>query len=212
MTILYYLEGYVADSDSSGYDAVFLGPAAETPSTFSELAHVNNPPILDTLQSIPTKLEFSTPNVERLSRTNIVYNDFSFNIISQPLIDAVSSTGPMDWTLIPAKFFNEGKEVCQGRFSAVYFNEHSEFFDYELSEYKRYNRNIPKDRFNERMLLPVRLIKKMVLKEPKEGFPPYFRLAASAAKVYVSSACREAILDAKIDNVRMLPAKVQVIT
>jgi hypothetical protein len=73
-------------------------------------------------------------------------------------------------------------------FVAIQLLEHSNYFDFELSEYE------PSPKFPEW----VRSVNKYVLNEPREGFPPLFRLSADAVELFISAEARKALREAGI--------------
>jgi hypothetical protein len=80
-------------------------------------------------------------------------------------------------------------------FVAVQLLEHSNYFNFEHSEYEA----SPK--------YPdlVRSVDKYVLNEPSTGFPPLFRLSASAATLFISAKAREVLQDAGIRGTAYYP-------
>ena len=127
------------------------------------------------------------------------------------IIDVLNGVSKVDWTLIPVRFFNpaSGEEVLSGRFSAVFFDEFGDYFDYEKSEYDEIDWSLrPPDMVTERMRKKVLVVHKMVLQEPDSGFPPCFRLLASSTGLYISEAAHEAILKAGLTGLKLFPYEV----
>jgi hypothetical protein len=80
-------------------------------------------------------------------------------------------------------------------FVAVQLLEHSDYFDFERSEYE------PNPKFPKR----VRYVDKCVLNEPPQGFPSLFRLAAYSVELFISAEAREALREAGIRGTAYYP-------
>lgn len=78
---------------------------------------------------------------------------------------------------------------------AVQVLEESDFFDYEKSDYtpSRY----PDSRIISR-------VREMVLREPKDGFPPLFRIPERPGVLYVSPQARAALEEANITGIHFI--------
>ena len=179
---------------SYDYDAVFQGDKYKIVKMTTELSHL--PP--SSKLTLPETLTFTTENEERLNRANFPIANANLNILSRPLIDTIESVDQVNWTLVPALFTDkQGKEVNIDRFMVVYLNEHIDCFDYEQSEYEMMDySNGPQDHITERMRKRAGVVKKLVLREPESGFPPYFRVLTDSFNLYISEACRDAIVEA----------------
>ena len=185
------------------WDGHYLGKKSTTPDSLVELSQ--SPHI-----TLPDLLEFETHNPERLRKVNVATANSGVKMHSQKVIDAISSTGDVDWTLIPVRFVDKsnGDEVCEGKFSGVFFEYHSDFFDYERSEYKpRDWSSWPPEKLTDRMRKKVQSVKKMVLKEPDMGFPPCFQLLAIPYSLYISEAAYKAIVRAELTGLRLMESK-----
>ena len=99
------------------WDGHYLGKRSTTPVSLVELSQ--SPHI-----TLPDLLEFETHNPERLRKVNVATANSGVKMLSQKVIDAISSTGDVDWTLIPVRFVDKsnGDEVCEGKFSGVFLN------------------------------------------------------------------------------------------
>ena len=87
-------------------------------------------------------------------------------------------------------------------FKGIYFNEHSDFLDYDNSKYEEVDWSIfPEGSITDRMKKVPAFIEELILTEPADGFPPCFMLLADPAKLLVTEQCREAIVNAKINHV-----------
>ena len=104
-------ESSLYSDDDDGY---YRGNKGKTPISIVELSE--RPDI-----KLPDVLEFETHNPTRLKKVNIATANTSINILSQNLIDTIRSTGEVDWTLVPARFFNKttGEEVCKAKFLSL---------------------------------------------------------------------------------------------
>ena len=179
---------------SNDYDGILMGDEYKIVNNTTELSHI--PPW--SKLTVPETLSFKTENEERLNRANFPLANTTLDILSRQLIDTIESVGPVNWTLVPAHFTDkQGKQLNIDRFMVVYLHEHSDCFDYEQSEYEmRDYSNAPQDRVTERMRKRAGVVKKLVLREPESGFPPYFRVLAYSLKLYISEECRDAIVEA----------------
>ena len=151
-------------------------------------------------------VSFITDNEERLSRSHYPVVDTNLDILSLHLIETIESVGPVNWTLKPVIFTDrQGENVSADRFKVAYSNEHCDCFDYEQSEYKMRDWSAsPQDRVTERMRKLASIVKKLVLREPENGFPPFFRILADPMDLYISEACHDAIADAGHTGLSML--------
>ena len=193
-------ESSLYSDDDDGY---YLGNKGKTPISIVELSQ--RPDI-----KLPDVLEFETHNPTRLKKVNIATANTSINILSQNLIDTIRSTGEVDWTLVPARFFNKttGEEVCKDKFSGVFFEFHSDFFDYENSEYKPMDwSSWPPEKLTDRIRKQVRSAKIIVLREPDTGFPPCFQLLAISSRLYISEVAYKAIIKADLKGLRLTESK-----
>ena len=180
-------------------DGVYEGDRMTLPSPVSELRVLDFYPEL----VMPECIELITTN-KNLDRVHMPANTATLEIFSHELIDAVISAGTPDWKLVPVKFIDKKtrEEVSQGRYSAVYFNEFCDCFDYDRSEYENKNwgrRRIP-ERYKEKK---VGLIKKRAFLEPEDGYPSLFRVLAEPTRLYVSEKGRAAIENAKLEGISM---------
>lgn len=190
MTKIYEIRADRENYDGEDWDGVFHGDRYSIPSSTMEQSQQRSGKAPKTM---PASFDFDTDNPDRLKNVNIVSQRTNVEVFSNILIHLIGSVGAVDWTLVPARFFDSstGNEISTGDFSAVYFEYFSDCFDYELSEYQpsRYGKK-------------VRAIKNLVLKEPEDGFPPFFKLLASPIPNYISEATYEAIIAGGIANLR----------
>lgn len=152
-------------------------------------------------RDMPASFDFNSDKSTRLSEVNIVLQRTSVDIFSNNLIKIITNAGTVNWTLVPARFFKSPTEfeVSIGFFSAVFFEYFSDFFDYENSEYKFLRPDHPLERQRKKVVS----VKKLILKEPEDGFPPYFKLLALPRKNLINEKTHDAILAAGITNIKM---------
>jgi len=181
------------------YDGRYRGIIDDTPDSLTELCELEEQM---SWKKMPPVLEFNTTDPARLEAVNVAKVNSFVDVFSEQLIDVFTSVGNTDWTLVPTRFFDKytKKEVCHGKFTAVFFEYHSDFFNYELSEYtsREHFRNA-----TERMQKQVNAISKMILNEPNGGFPPFFRLLANPLRALVSEDAHNAILEAELKGLSM---------
>jgi hypothetical protein len=80
-------------------------------------------------------------------------------------------------------------------FVAVQILEHSDYFDFDRSTYRR----------NTRRPEWIDAIDAYVLNEPPEGFPPLFKLSVRSTQLFISAEAREALREAGIHGVAYYP-------
>jgi len=157
---------------------------------------------------VPETFDFDVCNIDRLVAASIAKVNSGTTVFTNELINVLNGVSKVDWTLFPVRFFNpaSGEEVLSGRFSAVFFDEFGDYFDYENSDYDDIDWSLaPPDKVTERMRKNVSVVRKMVLKEPDGGFPPCFRLLASSTGLYISESAHTAILEAGLTGLNLFP-------
>ena len=198
---------YKLYNDNYDEDGVYQGNKGSTPSSIIELSQ------LERLQhlKIPDTLDFNTKNPKRLKLVNIARVDLVSNVLSEELIDTIGSVGEVEWTLVPARFFDEstGEEVCISRFFGVFFHHYQDYFDYDQSDYDpRDWSSFPEDKVTDRMRKLVLNTRKSVLREPTQGFAPCFKLLASPTSgLLVSEKAQNAIVQADLKGLQIKKLK-----
>jgi hypothetical protein len=123
------------------------------------------------------------------------FNNVNWPLMSRRMLNVLLSVGDFRHRAIPVRLVDETvrlprrkdakgqfkKEVVDDRFVAVQLSSHLEAFDRERSEYE-VDTLFPDE---------VGIIKKLVLREPGEGYPPLFRLAAKPNYLFVSAAAKQ---------------------
>ena len=201
---------YILSADNSLYrndrDGYYRGDRGTTPKSVVELCRREQLPHL----VMPDTLDFDTKNATRLEKVNFATVDSGVDVLSKEAIDAIESVGDIDWKLVPARFFDDttGEEICAGRFYGVFFEFHANYFDYEKSDYDlRDWSSIPPEKVSDRMRKMVLIVRKMVLREPKQGFLPCFRLLASSPGLYITEAAYSAIIDKNLKGLKLRESK-----
>ena len=197
------MQGHNIHSDED-YDGVFLGDKLDIALSVSELKHSSL-----ARSKMQTYIQFTTSNPNRLSDLNMLYTNTSIDVISVALVNTIKSVGSLDVELVPARFIDSttGENVCEGKFVCVYLNEFLDCLDYDKSIYKMKDWSLisqdSQEKVTDRMRKKVRSLKKMILLEPKGGFPPYFKLLATPVGLYISSAAYHAIVKADLKYLRL---------
>jgi hypothetical protein len=159
---------------------------------------------------LPEPIEYES--IEKmLVNTDYPYNKNRFPIMSRRMLSVLTSVGSFSYQEIPAVMidttavYSEEERgyvrtgIKNNNFSLVRIPEYLDIFDWENSVYK-----LDPD-------LPGRIKtltgKKIVLKEPKEGFPPLFRVSAMPYALLVSAETRTALETAGIRGVEFLEPK-----
>ena len=136
------------------------------------------------------------------NNTDYPITDLTFPIISKKMIDILLSvkkinikyfqTIMIDDTFLD-DYLDENGKLNQNiplntSFFAIQFLQVEDVFDYSTSIFKpmRSNPELPG------------IIKKMVLKEPENGFPPLFKIKESLPNIFVSQEAKEALEEQNI--------------
>lgn len=199
MTKIFYLRKDYSNYGTDDRDGIYRGDMSNIPDSMLELSAMEE---FLPWKKLPEVLEFDTSKPTRLKTTNYPHVDVVIDIFSNELIQSLSNAGNIDWTLVPVRFFDRatGEEVCAGRFSAVFFDYHCDFFDYELSDFEQQKWS---DKTPERVRKKVSTIKKMMLKKPKDGFPPFFYLLADPKDRFITEAAHNAIVESELEGVEI---------
>ena len=131
-----------------------------------------------------------------------LYTRPSLPVMSRRMLYVLNSIGTFPHQVISVSIKdNESSEYdiykLSGKYNrheyvAVQVLEESNFFDYEKSVYER----------SEQFPNTLDYIEKMVLKEPKSGFPPLFKIPEDSLNLYVSPQAKLALEEAGITGVR----------
>jgi hypothetical protein len=158
-----------------------------------------------TVYDLPNPVIFNA-DFAQLTRTDYPENDVNWPVMSRRMYYVLCSVGDFPHRAIPIAMLDDlafpyDRERCfisHGQpnpevtnfddFVAVQLLEHSNYFDFERSEYE------PSPNFPEW----VRSVDRYILNEPREGFPPLFRLSADAVELFISAEAREALREAGI--------------
>jgi hypothetical protein len=145
---------------------------------------------------------------EALARTDYPINNVYWPIMSRQMYCTLLAVGDFPHQVIPVAmvddrsfvFESERRFLADGtpnpevtnfdNFVAVQLLEHSNYFDYERSEYEA-SPNFSDLAFS---------VERFVLNEPPCGFPPLFRLSAYSVALFISTSAREALRDAGISG------------
>ncbi|NMM50767.1 Imm43 family immunity protein [Marinigracilibium pacificum] len=121
---------------------------------------------------------------------NIDYplTDLNIQIISKRILDIINELGGIKHRQVPItmiddtfldELFDKQGELkpnvpTNNDFVGIQLMEYTDVFDYDKSEYE------------EDFILPVGHISKLILKKPKYGFPPIFKLKECSSEVFIS--------------------------
>ncbi len=154
---------------------------------------------------LPDPVAFEA-DFEALIRNDYPTNNVYWPVMSRRMYYTLLAVGDFPHRVVPIamaddtsfifesgqRFFNDGTPNAEvtnfDNFVAVQLLEHSDYFDFEHSEYE------PNPKFPEW----VRSVERFVLNEPSGGFPPLFRLAAYSEELFISAEAREALREAGI--------------
>jgi hypothetical protein len=169
----------------------------------------------DTKFRRPDDFEYPTHGVEFhgyescLNNTDFPYNNVGWPIMSKRMLNAllkVKEFPHRTWDVPFVGFPNKTHEeiLRQGlaengirhddEFVAVQLLNQLDIFDWENSVYT----------MSEALPGTIRRIRKLVLKEVKEGYPPIFRIKTKSVPLYVSSEGRVALELANIKGIRFV--------
>ena len=128
-------------------------------------------------------------------------NFFTSGVMTKRMLKVLQSVKPFDCRVYPIKAvdfvtFPIRNLAPNNDFVAVQLTEYLDVFDYENSVYEKY---IYFDEITgEEKSYPI---EKMVLKKPKEGYPPIFRIKEKGVLLYISDEARQALKKANITGV-----------
>ena len=148
--------------------------------------------------NLPERIEFDAI-FDVIQRSDFPINDVGWSIMSQKMLDILLSIGSFPHRVIPLVMVDcevigsggKRSEKENHRFIAVQLLEHLDVFDWENSVYE------PDPTIKDL----VDSIDKLVLKQPKDGFPPIFRLSVYPYVLFVSGKARMALEQAGIKGV-----------
>lgn len=148
---------------------------------------------------LPEKIYFQA-NFNIISNYDYPITDLGIPIMSKRMINILLKIKDFKFREIPivmiddtfmSDLFNSNGELVMdvpvnNNFIALQLMETCIAFDYENSIYE------------EDFILPVGYIKKLVLQEPKNGFPPLFKIEESLADIFVSQEAKETLEEQNI--------------
>lgn len=131
-------------------------------------------------------------------------NDVNWPLMSGRMLDVLLSLNDFPHRAIPVRFVDETvpvpkrrdskgllrSDIVDDRFVAVQLTEHLDVFDWERSEYEA-DTLFPEE---------VGIIRKLVLKEPMQDFPPLFRISAKSSYLFVSAAAKQRLEQEKMQG------------
>jgi hypothetical protein len=144
---------------------------------------------------LPQKVSFEA-NFQTISTMDFPYNDVRWPIMSERMLDILLSVKHFPHKSIPIVMINDSimsKDRYQSNglandgvenhnFYAVQLTSSITALDYERSKYE--------SDLNSMLIIDV---ERLILKEPREGFPPLFRISEYPAPLLVSSLGRLAL-------------------
>lgn len=158
-------------------------------------------PVIYGVELLPEEILYLA-NFSYIKKYDLLFNDTGLLIVSLKMLELIRSNTSVQVTVIPVvliddtyleeKFGVDGKlldEVPVSQdFYAIRFEELKSYFDFENSDFRpsRFNPEIPSR------------IKKLVLKEPKGGFPEIFRTREKASQIFVRESFKNIIEEAGI--------------
>jgi hypothetical protein len=133
-------------------------------------------PIIPKLRNdLPKPVIFESKHTQ-IARIDFPISHSSWPIVSERMLDVLIGIGLNDYETIPMEVLGSS---C--KFYCIHLLNHLDIFDWSASE------------FLERSFLDENVavgVSKYVIKTPKSGFPPIFRLKASPATLFVSHFAR----------------------
>lgn len=167
---------------------------------------------------------YMNSNLKFIKELDMLYADAGNYIVSQRLIDTLLSVKKFSYRKYKIAILEEGATRFQknpeGYKSPKPYSNPEEFkkkslrddmyifqpleilsdiFDWENSVYKQYD-------YDKEINVPSS-IREFVLKEPKDGFPPVFRLKEYPVTLFISAEAREALKNAGIKGTSYLSLK-----
>ena len=157
---------------------------------------------------LPKNIFFSS-NFHTLDKSDYPYNSVRWPIMSQRMLDAIKSAGDfphkeipvtmLDDTVPSRKRYDESgapkPSVSRGGYTAVEIGDTPGLVDPEKSEIV----------MNPATPHIVGDIEKLVLKRPKGGFPPLFRIAEYRVPLFISPEAKRKLEEAGVKGVEYVP-------
>lgn len=138
-------------------------------------------------------------NFDQITKYDFIQNEFGIPVLSNRFIDLLNLYDDKELKLVPVillddiippnkiyKTFGKGikKDVpINTDFNTVKFNKQFDYCDLEKSSFRKL-RSQPDS---------LGILKQVVLKEPKNGFPSLFRIKESISMLFVSGEAKEAL-------------------
>jgi hypothetical protein len=162
--------------------------------------------------NLPEPVVFEA-DFEALSFTDYPINNVYWPVMSRRMYYTLCTVGEFPHRVMPVAMIDDRSFVFESErrfladgtpnpevtnfdnFVAVQLLEETDYFDFEYSEYE------PDPDFPEW----VTSVRRYVLNEPPEGFPPLFRLAAYSVTLFISAEAREALREAGIRGTAYFP-------
>jgi hypothetical protein len=143
---------------------------------------------------------------EDIDRIDYPYTDKNWALMSKRMLNTLLSVQDFPHRTFPVNIVDdqfigfEGEDkifrvTTNQNFVIVQLTTHLDVFDWENSEYTLLE-GVPGR---------VERAKKVVLKEPSEGFPPLFQIAAYESRLFVSHAGKTALEAAHITGTKFIP-------
>lgn len=145
----------------------------------------------------PQQLQISEPirlqtYPDVLQTSDFPYPNVSLPIMSKRMLQTLLSVREFPHQVIPVVMVANG--VANHDYVAVQLLEHLDVFDWENSVYEPHPLSTSF----------VTNVRKLVLKEPAEGFPSLFRISTLSTLLYTSAAARTALEAAGIQGVKFM--------
>lgn len=170
-------------------------------------------PNLYSIDKLPSKINYLA-NFSYVESYDFLFNDTGLLLVSQKVLSLIKDYSSIKCTAVPVlliddtyledKFNNCGELLSDvpvnKEFYALRFEELKSYFDFENSDFRpsRFDPEIPGR------------IRKLVLREPAEGFPEIFRTKEKASEIFVLESFKNKIEEASIkgclfDEVEVTP-------
>jgi hypothetical protein len=173
--------------------------------TFEEFGkvYINQPEPVDFIPH----LEFDA-TFEALAKTDYPDNSEQFSILSKRMLEILLSIRDFPHQTFPVIMVNRGTDLDghptnpdgteeNHDYVLLHLTEHIDSFDWEQSEYE----------MNPKVANHADRLSKLVLKEPKDGYPPIFRMSPISDDVFISAEAREALEVAGIKGLKFQRAQ-----
>lgn len=143
---------------------------------------------LEPIEKLPL-CKFEGKLQERLNWLDYPDEEFGYPIVSKKMLDVLLSVGKFQHQAIPLKIYDYQSEDRTNNFAFLHLLECINVLDREKTKFFKASGRV----------------RQAALKEPKDGYPPLFRVKNAGLARFISAEAKEALEAANIKGVRFVP-------